>query len=206
LNLNRSVTHGTGVVYQDANIKVTAVENSHFAFHSGINAGKYKSYAYRFEMSDRVIVFTGDTGPSDAVTELAKGADLLVTEAASFQDRMQRMIDNGRWQSMTPAEQARVTGQATRDITLEDIGKMAERANVRTVVLSHLSARADGSDDYTPWAAEVKTYFSGRVLVANSNGILTPLFNSDQTRAKAASDRYGQHLAAIGGAADMPLT
>jgi ribonuclease BN (tRNA processing enzyme) len=71
-------------------------------------------------MSDRVIVFTGDTGPSDAVTELAKGADLLVTEAASFEDRMQRMIDNGRWQAMTPAEQARVTGQATRDITLED--------------------------------------------------------------------------------------
>jgi ribonuclease BN (tRNA processing enzyme) len=75
------------------------------------------------------------------------------------------MIDNGRWQAMTPAEQARVTRQATRDITLEDIGKMAERANVRTVVLSHLSARADGSDDYTPWAAEVKKYFSGRVLV-----------------------------------------
>jgi ribonuclease BN (tRNA processing enzyme) len=157
---------GTGVVYQDANIKVTTVENSHFAFHSGINAGKYKSYAYRFEMSDQVIVFTGDTGPSDAVTELAKGADLLVTEAASFQDRMQRMIDNGRWQAMTSAEQARVARQATRDITLEEIGKMAERANVRTVVLSHLSARADGSDDYTLWAAEVKKYFSGRVLVA----------------------------------------
>ena len=33
-------------------------------------------------------------------------------------------------------------------------------------VLSHLSARADGSDDYTLWAAEVKKYFSGRVLVA----------------------------------------
>ena len=25
------------------------------------------------------------------------------------------------------------------------------RANVKTVVLSHLSARADGTDDYTPW-------------------------------------------------------
>ena len=63
---------GTGVIYQDANIKVTAVENSHFAFHEGPAAGKHKSYAYRFETPDRVIVFTGDTGPSDAVTELAK--------------------------------------------------------------------------------------------------------------------------------------
>ena len=71
---------GTGVIYQDANVKVTAVENTHFAFHKGPAAGKHKSYSYRFETPDRVIVFTGDTGPSDAVTELAKGADLLVTE------------------------------------------------------------------------------------------------------------------------------
>ena len=57
---------GLGDIYQDANIKVTAVENSHFAFHKGLAAGKHKSYSYRFETPDRVIVFTGDTGPSDA--------------------------------------------------------------------------------------------------------------------------------------------
>jgi ribonuclease BN (tRNA processing enzyme) len=51
-------------------------------------------------------------------------------------------------------------------MTLDIIGKMAARANVKTVVLSHLSARADGTDDYTPWVAEVKKYFSGHVLVA----------------------------------------
>ena len=31
---------GTGMIYQDANIKVTAVENSHFAFHEGPAAGR----------------------------------------------------------------------------------------------------------------------------------------------------------------------
>jgi ribonuclease BN (tRNA processing enzyme) len=40
-----------------------------------------KSYSYRFETPDRVIVFTGDTGPSDAVTELARGADLPIKNA-----------------------------------------------------------------------------------------------------------------------------
>jgi phosphoribosyl 1,2-cyclic phosphodiesterase len=59
------------------------------------------------------------------------------------------------------------TRQATQGhMTLQDIGTMATRAKVKTVVLSHLSARAGGSDDYTPWAAEVKKYFSGEVLVA----------------------------------------
>lgn len=157
---------GTGMIYQDANIKVTAVENSHFSFHEGPAAGKHKSYAYRFETSDRVIVFTGDTGASDAVTELAKGADILVTETCSCEDRKQAMISDGRWQAMTSAEQVGIMRQATQGhMTLDVIGKMAARANVKIVVLSHLTQRF-GSDDYTPWAEEVKKHFSGQVLVA----------------------------------------
>src|SRR6202011_1426072 len=78
---------GTGLVYQDANIKVTAVENTHFHHHPGSLAyGRHKSYSYRFETPDRVIVFTGDTGPSDAVTGLARNADVLVTEVVSVDD------------------------------------------------------------------------------------------------------------------------
>ena len=34
---------GPGLVYQDANFKVTVIENTHFAFHKGPAAGKYKS-------------------------------------------------------------------------------------------------------------------------------------------------------------------
>ena len=39
---------GPGVIYQDANINVTAIENTHFGFHKGPAAGKHKSYSYRF--------------------------------------------------------------------------------------------------------------------------------------------------------------
>jgi ribonuclease BN (tRNA processing enzyme) len=157
---------GLGDIYQDANIKVTAVENSHFAFHKGPAAGKHKSYSYRFETPDRVIVFTGDTGPSEAVTDFAKGADLLVTETSSCEDRKQAMIKDGRWQAMTPSEQEGIMRQATQGhMSLDDIGKMAARAGVKTVVLSHLTQRF-GTQDYTPWAEEVKKKFSGEVLVA----------------------------------------
>jgi ribonuclease BN (tRNA processing enzyme) len=156
---------GTGSIYQDTNIKVSAVQNSHFDFHNGPASGKHKSYSYRFETPDRVIVFTGDTGASEAVTELAKNADLLVTETSSFEERMKGMIASGQWQAMTPAEQEGITRQATQGhMTLEIIGKMAARANVKAVVLSHLSPRADGN--YMPWALEVKKHFAGQVLVA----------------------------------------
>jgi ribonuclease BN (tRNA processing enzyme) len=155
----------TDLIYQDTNIKVTAVENSHFAFHQGAAAGKHKSYAYRFETLDRVIVFTGDTGASEAVIEIARGADLLVTETSSCQGRMQDMLEDGRWQAMSPAEQAGITRQMTQGhMTLNEIGELAARANVKTVVLSHLTHKRDG--DYTSWAEEVKKYFSGQVLVA----------------------------------------
>ena len=146
-------------------MKVTAVENTHFKFHSGLSAGKYKSYSYRFDTPDRSIVFTGDSGQSDLLTELAKGADLFVTETVSFKDRMQRMIASGQWQAMIPSEQAGIQRQATQGhMTPEIIGKTAARAGVKTVVLSHLTYKPDGN--YSAVAEEVRQYFSGQVLIA----------------------------------------
>src|SRR5262245_20153632 len=133
---------GTGVIYQDANLTVRAVENSHFAFHTGPAAGKAKSYSYRFETPDRVILFTGDTGNSDAVTELANGADRLVTETSSSEARKPAMINDGRWQAMSAAEQVGIMRQSAQGhMSLAIIGKMATRANVKTVVLSRLTQR-----------------------------------------------------------------
>ena len=156
---------GTGMVYQDGNVKVTAVENSHFAFHSGEAAGKHRSYSYRFETPDRVIVFTGDTGASNLVNEIAKGADLLLTETVSVQDRIELMTRDGRWHTMSSEQQAGFMRQATQGhLTPELIGKMASQANVKTVVLTHLTYKPD--NDYAAVVNEVKKYFSGQVLVA----------------------------------------
>jgi ribonuclease BN (tRNA processing enzyme) len=156
---------GTGVIFQDANIKVTAIENTHFEFHKGPAAGKHKSYSYRFDTPDRVIVFTGDTGPNDALTELARGADVLLSEANSIEQRMQDLIRSGQWQVMTPDEQVRIKRQmAEGHLSTDDVGKMAARAGVKTVVLTHLTWKSD--DDYTSWVDDVKKYFSGNVLIA----------------------------------------
>src|SRR5262249_4760721 len=97
-----------GLVYQDANVKVMAIENTHFAFHKGAAAGKHKSSSYRFETPDRVIVVTSDTGPFDGLAELAKGADLLISEANSIDERMGDLLKSGQWQVMTADEQARI--------------------------------------------------------------------------------------------------
>jgi ribonuclease BN (tRNA processing enzyme) len=159
---------GVGMIYHDGNVKVTAAENSHFNFPPGSPAnGKYKSYSYRFETADRVIVFSGDTGPSAALAELAKGADLLVTEVISVEEWKEQQIKTGRWQSMTPEQQARaLRRQVEEHITPDEIGKMATRANVKTVVLSHFLPATDPNDKYERLGEQVNQYFSGRVLVA----------------------------------------
>ena len=115
---------------------------------------------------DRVIVFTGDTGVSAAVTALAREADVLVTETSSCDERKNAMIKDGRWQAMSPAEQEGIMRQATQGhMGLDNIGALATQAAVKKVVLSHLTRRVD-TTDYEPWAEEVRKHFSGDVVVA----------------------------------------
>jgi ribonuclease BN (tRNA processing enzyme) len=156
---------GTGVIYKDANITVTAIENTHFDFHKVSAAAPHKSYSYRFDTPGRAIVFTGDTGPSDALVEFAKGADLLVSEANSIEERMQDLLRSGQWQVMTPQEQDRIKRQmAAGHLSPDDVGAVAARAGVKTVVLTHLTWK--DNDDYASWVAEVRKHFSGPVMLA----------------------------------------
>lgn len=157
-----------GVVYQDANVKVTAVENTHFHFQPGTPPyGKYKSYSYRFETPDKVVFFTGDTGPTDAVVELAKGADLYVTETTLPEDVVELYKKNGIWQSKTPDEQQGFLRHMHEEhVTPTDIGHMATKAGVKAVVMSHLGPSLDPKDDYQRFVDEAKKYYSGPITIA----------------------------------------
>jgi ribonuclease BN (tRNA processing enzyme) len=157
-----------GVIYQDANVKVSAVENTHFNFPLGSPPyGKYTSYSYRFETPDRVVVFTGDTGPSSAVTELANGADVLVTEVTSADDVVEMFKRNGVWQAKTPDEQAGfIRHMKEEHVTPEDVGKMAAKAGVKTVLMTHFSPTVDPKDDYQRYADGARKYFTGNIVLA----------------------------------------
>jgi len=157
-----------GVVYQDANVKVTAAENTHFHFAQGSPPyGKYRSYSYRFETPSRVVVFTGDTGPSSAVTELAKGADVLVTEVGLPSDVIELFKRNGVWQSKTPSEQEGfVRHMEEEHVTPDAVGEMAAKAGVKTIVLTHLGPTVDPDDNYQRYVDGMKKIFSGPIVAA----------------------------------------
>ena len=61
-----------GVVFEDANVKVTAFQNAH---------GEWRqSFGYQFKTADRTIVISGDTSPSQALIEHCQKCDVLVHE------------------------------------------------------------------------------------------------------------------------------
>jgi len=157
-----------GVVYQDANVKVIAAENTHFGFPKESPAyGKYRSYSYRFETPGRTVVFTGDTGPTDAVVELSRGADVLVTEVTSVEDVVEIFKKNGSWQKRAKDEQdAFVRHMHEEHVTPEEVGQLAAKAGVKSVVMTHLSASVNPKEDYKRYAEAAGKFYSGPVSIA----------------------------------------
>lgn len=157
-----------GAIFQDANVRVIAIENSHFNFPPDSPAyGKYRSYSYRFETPGRVVVFTGDTGPSAALTELAKGADLLVTEVNVTEEVVEMQKRNGSWQGKSPAEQAAFIRHMNEEhVTPAQVGQMASAAGVKTVVLTHFTPTVNRNDDYQRFVDATRKVYSGSVVLA----------------------------------------
>jgi ribonuclease BN (tRNA processing enzyme) len=157
-----------GVIYKDANIVVTAAENTHFNFQPGTPPyGKYKSFSYRIETPGRTFLFTGDTGPSDAVTALAKGADVLVTEVTSVDEVVEVFKRTGAWQAKTEAEQKGfIRHMEEEHVSPKDVGEMATKAGIKMIVMTHFGPSVRPNDDYQRFADEAKKYFSGQVAVA----------------------------------------
>lgn len=142
------ITHG-GVVMQDANVKVTAALVQH--------PPVTPAFAYRFDCPDRSIVFSGDTRTSENLIELARGADILVHEVIDLQ-AIDAVVKN--------------ESQATRLRThllaahtpMSQVGQIATKAGVKTLVLNHFVPGAPPIPDQV-WYDAVKPHFKGKLIV-----------------------------------------
>lgn len=143
------VTRG-GRLVQDAPVKVTAALVDHPLV--------TPAFAYRFDASDRSIVISGDTAPSDALIALARGADVLVHEALhpGGVDRLAaRMPHAANLKKHLLASHT----------TAADCGHIAAAAGVKTLVLSHFVPADDPSITDEMWLEEARKHFGGRIIV-----------------------------------------
>lgn len=157
---------GPTVIYQDDLVKVTAVENSHYDTIPRVRrpTGAHRSYAYRFDTPDRSIVFTGDTGPSEAIVELAKGADILVTEVMDMDATLATLAQ--AFNSTPDKLKAASDHMLQEHMSPQAVGDMAQRAGVKMVVLSHLGIPA-GAYDERILSQGVRQRYAGPIAIAN---------------------------------------
>jgi ribonuclease BN (tRNA processing enzyme) len=151
-----------GVVMQDDNVKVSAILVEHPPVKPAL--------AYRFDFKDRSIAFSGDTAPLEAVAEMAKGADVLVHETMyvpAVEKYIKEQIARGRPVKFEPF-MAHMKADHTPS---EDVGRIAQEAGVKTLVLSHLTPAIDSLDDDT-WRGPPAKHFQGEIVVAKDLMVL----------------------------------
>lgn len=163
---------GPKEIYADDKVRVTATPNTHFdAVHGEPHSyGVDKSYAYRFDTAYGSVVFTGDTGPSEAVTKLADGADILVTEICDF-DSIRTALE----QSQGPGGNidALLTHMARQHLSAEEVGKMAAKAQVKKVVLTHY-VMGQGFDP-RKFADQVRLFYPRGEIVVGQDLLQVPI-------------------------------
>ena len=151
-----------GAVTEDENVKVAAAIVRHPPVRPAL--------AYRFDFRDRSIVFSGDTAPVESVAKLAKGADILVHEALyvpALEKYMRDRIAKG-----SPIRFDDYMAHMKVDHSpVEDVGRIAQEAGVKTLVLSHLTPGIDGIQD-DAWRDLARKQFKGEIFVARDLMVL----------------------------------
>jgi ribonuclease BN (tRNA processing enzyme) len=151
-----------GAVMQDENVKIAAAIVQHPPVRPAL--------AYRFDFQDRSIAFSGDTAPIEAVARLAEGVDILVHEAmylpaleAYLRDRIAKGV---------PIRFDDYMAHMKVDHSpVEDVGRIAQQAGVKTLVLSHLTPGIDGIQD-EKWRDLAAKQFKGEIVVARDLTVL----------------------------------
>lgn len=155
------------VSFQVDGFTVTARSNAHYSFEPGSNlAQRFESLAFRFDLPGRSIAFTGDTGPSTAVNELAAGADLLVAEMMDVDHTIALVRRNSP--DMPPQATATMERHLKDHHLLPtDVGEMAAAARVGAVVVTHFVGQERDHSEHLDYLRQIATHYPGPVVLAN---------------------------------------
>lgn len=104
---------GEGVVYEDGKVRVQGFQVEH----------NVPSHGFLLEVRDKYeIVYSGDTAPCSKIVEVSEGADLLIHESTFTSRDYEEAVEQ-------------------RHTTARDAAIVASRANVKNLVLTHISPR-----------------------------------------------------------------
>lgn len=149
-------------------LRVTAAENTHFIVPEGDTSPRSAvSLSYRFDATDRSIVYSGDTGPSDALIELARGTDLLISEMIDDELALARMRPPGT--PAPPSDRPPTVLEWHMDrhhMTPVQVGELASAAGVARLVITHFAPAPAGPEQAQAYLDAIAENFAGDAELA----------------------------------------
>jgi len=159
------VVHGSTIELDGVTVRVA--ENTHFAIPeaSGLPE-KAKALSFRFDLENRSIVYTGDTGPSEALEKLAAGADLLVSEMMDVDAVMQEVRDHNP--NMPKRQHDGIEWHLRAHHLLpSQVGELASNAGVRELVVTHMSPNVATEEMAKRYLDEIGETYDGKAVIAD---------------------------------------
>lgn len=127
------------------------------------------SVAYRIESPYGVVVLSGDTAPCDSVVELARGADVLVHDAAFLDEIIET---REMWSHSGPSGAGRVAAEAgVRTLVLTHLGPYTSPAP-SIAMASMYYGKAQRPEIWDDIVARAKAQFSGEVVLGRDALVL----------------------------------
>lgn len=154
---------GDGTRLRLGSLTISTVTNSHYSFPDGTaEALRSQSLSLRFDLPDRSILYTGDTGPSLKVERLGRGADLMVSEVIEANFALSDLKRNSP--DIPPQALAQIGRHfAEQHLSPEQAGILAQRAGVRKLVFTHAVI---GDGEINQVSAAASSHFKGAIVVA----------------------------------------
>ena len=154
-----------GDVFDIDGTRISCCENTHYRSEDQFGNKGPVSLSYRFDMPDRSMVFTGDTGPCRALEDLAKGADLLVGELIDADIVINHL--RARNPDMSDKALQQMSQHFTEHhLTPEDLGELASRAGVKQLVAVHIPFHTKSAGEDAKYVKRISAKFSGSVTIS----------------------------------------
>jgi ribonuclease BN (tRNA processing enzyme) len=139
-----------GMLVSNSDFEVSALKNIHPPIDH--------SYAFKFKLSEKIVVFSGDTTYCPALGPFAYGADYLIHEV------MYGPAVEGMMKRRPNAAKLKASIMSHHTLA-EDAGKIAKAANVKNLVLNHFVPPDDRTLTDQVWINAVRGTFSGNIIV-----------------------------------------
>lgn len=148
LVVTHEITEGT--LLSNADFEISALKNIHPPIEN--------SFAFKFKLGEKIVVFSGDTKYCPALTTFASGTDYLIHEVmypAAVDEMAKRRPNATRL----------ITSIKSHHTSAEDTGRIAQAANVKNLILNHFVPPDDKSLTHDVWMNAVRSTFSGNIIV-----------------------------------------